>query len=121
MAVRHDQRGSGIGAALLDALIGVARSRGDPEVLLHAQTPRRLLPAGGFRPRGEPFEEAGIVHVEMGARLTPHQVAPVRRAVRDRPALIEHLDVARPRHQRAQAPASVISAWSVASMPPARA
>ncbi|HSM22475.1 MAG TPA: YbgC/FadM family acyl-CoA thioesterase, partial [Rubrivivax sp.] len=37
MAVRHDLRGSGIGAAVLDALIGVARARGEIEVLLHAQ------------------------------------------------------------------------------------
>lgn len=66
MAVRHDLRGSGIGAALLAALAEVARQRGERELLLHAQCSaegfyRRL----GFTVRGAPFDEAGIAHVEM--------------------------------------------------------
>ena len=70
MAVRHDQRGSGIGAALLDALVGVARSRGDAQVLLHAQhSAVGFYARQGFKPRGEPFEEAGIVHLEMTRTL----------------------------------------------------
>ncbi|MDZ7590195.1 MAG: YbgC/FadM family acyl-CoA thioesterase [Rubrivivax sp.] len=70
MAVRHDQRGSGIGAALLDALIGVARSRGDAQVVLHAQHGAvGFYARQGFKPRGEPFEEAGIVHLEMTRTL----------------------------------------------------
>jgi YbgC/YbaW family acyl-CoA thioester hydrolase len=70
MAVRHDLRGSGIGAAVLDALIGVAQSRGDAEVLLHAQhSATGFYARQGFKARGEPFEEAGIVHLEMTRTL----------------------------------------------------
>ncbi|TNF58327.1 MAG: YbgC/FadM family acyl-CoA thioesterase [Burkholderiales bacterium] len=70
MAVLRVMRGSQIGAAVLRALMVAARERGDREVLLHAQRSaigfyRRM----GFEPRGEPFIEAGIEHLEMAARL----------------------------------------------------
>jgi predicted GNAT family N-acyltransferase len=66
MAVRSSMRGSGLGRALLGALIDAARQRGDREVLLHAQA--SAVPfylRAGFTARGEPFDEAGIPHVEM--------------------------------------------------------
>ena len=71
MAVNRVLRGSQVGRALLDALMQQARARGDHEVMLHAQTSaagfyRRL----GYEPRGPQFEEAGIPHQEMFARLT---------------------------------------------------
>lgn len=70
MAVRHDLRGSGIGAAVLGALIGVARARGAAEVLLHAQhSAVGFYARQGFKTRSEPFEEAGIVHLEMTRSL----------------------------------------------------
>ena len=66
MAVDRVLRGSSLGRAMLDALVSSARSRGDKEVMLHAQRSaegfyRRL----GFVARGAPFEEAGLDHIEM--------------------------------------------------------
>lgn len=72
MAVRHDLRGAGIGAALLEALAGVARTRGDREVLLHAQrSAEGFYARQGFAVRGQPFDEAGIAHVAMVRAITP--------------------------------------------------
>jgi len=66
MAVLRPMRGSGIGRALLDGLAGVARSRGDRELLLHAQNSAAPFYArAGFVVRGAAFEEAGLPHVEM--------------------------------------------------------
>ncbi len=66
MAVLASVRGSGIGRAVLDALMGAARARGEREVLLHAQTSAAAFYLrAGFQPRGPEFDEAGIAHVEM--------------------------------------------------------
>lgn len=66
MAVLAGMRGSGVGRAVLDALMAQARARGEREVLLHAQTSAAPFYArAGFAPRGPQFEEAGIAHVEM--------------------------------------------------------
>ena len=66
MAVHRVLRGGHLGQALLDALAATARDRGDRAVMLHAQRSaegfyRRL----DFVPRGEPFDEVGIPHLEM--------------------------------------------------------
>lgn len=66
MAVHKALRGAHLGQNLLNALMDAARDRGDHEAMLHAQRSaegfyRRL----GFEARGEPFEEAGIPHLEM--------------------------------------------------------
>jgi predicted GNAT family N-acyltransferase len=71
MAVSRVLRGTWLGREILQALMQAARERGDREVLLHAQRSaegfyRKL----GFSPRGEPFEEAGIAHIEMVCPLT---------------------------------------------------
>jgi predicted GNAT family N-acyltransferase len=66
MAVIQSVRGSGVGRAVLEALMKAARARGDHEVLLHAQTSAAPFYArSGFTPRGAEFEEAGIPHIEM--------------------------------------------------------
>ena len=66
MAVLQTMRGADIGRALLDSLIDCALQRGEHEVLLHAQaSAASFYTRAGFRPRGSPFEEAGIAHVEM--------------------------------------------------------
>jgi YbgC/YbaW family acyl-CoA thioester hydrolase len=66
MAVSQAVRGSGVGRAVLDALMQQARVRGDREVLLHAQSSAASFYArAGFSPRGAMFEEAGIPHIEM--------------------------------------------------------
>jgi len=70
MAVDRVLRGGHLGQQVLQALLDAARQRGEFEVVLHAQRSaegfyRRL----GFAQRGEPFEEAGIAHLEMFIRL----------------------------------------------------
>ena len=72
MAVLKEWRGKGVGAALLGAMLDRARSRFMARAVLHAQTQaagfyRRF----GFSERGEPFQEAGISHVEMTLELFP--------------------------------------------------
>jgi YbgC/YbaW family acyl-CoA thioester hydrolase len=66
MAVLRSMRGSQIGRQVLDALMDEARRQGYREVLLHAQTTAEsFYRRAGFVRRGEPFDEAGIGHVEM--------------------------------------------------------
>ena len=70
MAVNRVLRGSNLGRDVLRALMQTAVQRGDHEVLLHAQrTAQGFYTRLGFTPRGEPFEEAGIVHIEMSHPL----------------------------------------------------
>lgn len=70
LAVHRVLRGGGVGQQLLQALTQAARTRGDRQLALHAQRSaegfyRRL----GWQPRGEPFMEAGVSHVEMVTTL----------------------------------------------------
>lgn len=66
MAVNRVLRGSNVGRDVLRALMHAATLRGDHEVLVHARRSAEGFYARlGFVRRGEPFEEAGIVHVEM--------------------------------------------------------
>jgi predicted GNAT family N-acyltransferase len=66
MAVIASARHCGVGRAVLDALLGAARSRGDREAVLHAQTAAApFYERAGFTRRGPVFDEAGIAHVEM--------------------------------------------------------
>ncbi|CAN5680256.1 hypothetical protein BH10PSE18_BH10PSE18_12720 [soil metagenome] len=70
MAVHRTLRGGGHGAAVLQTLEAAAKARGDREVTLHAQRSaeafyRRL----GYLSEGEPFEEAGIAHIDMRKAL----------------------------------------------------
>ena len=66
MAVLASLRGSRVGRAVLDALVEVARGRGERELMLHAQTSAvGFYARAGFTPRGPVFTEAGIPHQEM--------------------------------------------------------
>lgn len=66
MAVTQTMRSSGVGRAVLDALMKAARERGDREALLHAQlSAAPFYTRAGFTARGAVFEEAGIPHIEM--------------------------------------------------------
>ncbi len=72
MAVLKDWRGQGVGSALFQALLELARAKGMVVVALNAQTHaagfyRRF----GFSQAGEEFVEAGIPHVAMRLTLTP--------------------------------------------------
>ncbi len=70
MAVSRVLRGSNLGRDVLRSLMQTAKERGDHEVVLHAQrTAEGFYARLGFVQRGEPFEEAGIVHIEMAHAL----------------------------------------------------
>ena len=70
MAVSRLMRGSGLGAQLLHTLIDASRARGDHRVQLHAQRSAEGFYARlGFTCEGEPFEEAGIPHIQMAHTL----------------------------------------------------
>ncbi|WP_395055437.1 YbgC/FadM family acyl-CoA thioesterase [Polaromonas sp.] len=72
MAVNRVLRGSSLGRELLNALVAQAEKRGDTEVLLHAQRSAEGFYARlGFTPRGEPFDEVEIPHIEMARALGP--------------------------------------------------
>ena len=72
MAVLKPWRGRGVGSALLQALIGLARESGFKETHLHAQTHAlEFYRKHGYTPLGNEFLEAGIPHYEMRLQLTP--------------------------------------------------
>ena len=63
-------RGSGVGRALLEALLRAAKARGDTEVLLNAHTSAQAFYArAGFAAAGPVFDEVGIAHVAMSRSL----------------------------------------------------
>ena len=83
MAVLRPWRAHGVGSALLQALLGLARDQGCERVALHAQEGAiAFYRRHGFSPVGERFVEAGIGHVAMQRRLD----RPV--AVEDRAAAV---------------------------------
>ncbi len=66
MAVLRRSRGTGVGSALLQALLQEARARGDRKVLLSAQA--HAIPfyeRFGFVAEGEEYDDAGIAHRMM--------------------------------------------------------
>lgn len=70
VAVLKSARRGGLGRQLVEALVEVARARGDDAARLYAQTyVTALYEACGFAVVGEPFEEAGIPHIEMARPL----------------------------------------------------
>jgi len=72
MAVNRVLRGSSLGRELLNALVAQAEQRGDSEVLLHAQrSAEGFYTRLGFAPRGQPFDEVEIPHIEMVRTLAP--------------------------------------------------
>ncbi|MEY4562548.1 MAG: hypothetical protein RLZZ618_1825 [Pseudomonadota bacterium] len=70
MAVTQAMRGSGVGRAVLDALMQAARERGYREAVLHAQVSASpFYVRAGFVSRGQVFDEVGIPHIEMVCSL----------------------------------------------------
>ena len=66
MAVIQPMRSAALGQRVLDALMHSAKSSGNEQVLLHAQTrAAAFYSRAGFTVRGPAFEEAGIAHLEM--------------------------------------------------------
>jgi len=72
MAVLTQWRGRGVGSALLDALLDLARTKGMLSVRLNAQTHAAgFYGRFGFAAAGAEFLEAGIPHVAMTLTLAP--------------------------------------------------
>lgn len=70
LAVLSDWRGQGIGAALLQALLDLAKANGWHEVVLSAQvTALDFYLRHAFMPFGDRFVEAGIEHQAMRRQL----------------------------------------------------
>jgi YbgC/YbaW family acyl-CoA thioester hydrolase len=70
VAVNRVLRGSGVGRAVMGALMNTARGRGDRRILLHAQRTAESFYRGlGFTVHGAEFDEAGIPHIEMALEL----------------------------------------------------
>ena len=70
MAVLKEHRGRGVGRALLQALIGLARELGLTRIYLSAQTSAvGFYEKEGFQVMGTPFEDAGIPHRTMALTL----------------------------------------------------
>ena len=70
MAVVKEWRRRGVGADLLEALLGEARRRGLAEVTLSAQLQAaEFYRAHGFVAEGKVYEEAGILHQAMRRSL----------------------------------------------------
>lgn len=81
MAVLAPARGSGVGAALLEALVGEARRLGWRALMLHAQAPVMGFYARyGFLPEGPRFVEAGIEHQTMRLLLDAANAVETREA-----------------------------------------
>lgn len=70
LAVVAQHRGKNIGGEILNAILGIARLRGQTALYLHAQTDAiGFYQRAGFSTTSPPFTEAGIEHVNMSLRL----------------------------------------------------
>lgn len=70
MAVLKAGRKAGVGSMLLTELENEARRRGVTAIVLHAQSyALGFYEKHGYRSVGEPFDEAGIPHIEMQKQL----------------------------------------------------
>jgi predicted GNAT family N-acyltransferase len=77
MAVLQDWRGRGVGAAMLQTLLDLARDLRHGEVELHAQVDAiGFYERFGFSTEGEEFVEAGIRHRHMRRALAPRAAVP---------------------------------------------
>jgi predicted GNAT family N-acyltransferase len=71
VAVEREWRRRGIASRMLDLALARARERGCVQVRLAAQLAATgVYRRAGFAVESEPFEQAGILHVSMGLRLT---------------------------------------------------
>lgn len=70
VAVRAPYRGQGVGTDLMAELEATARQQGFQRLTMHSQLQAApFYDRLGYERVGEPFEEAGIPHVEMTKRL----------------------------------------------------
>ncbi len=79
MAVLGTMRRSGVGGALLQALMAAAVAQGFREIVLHAQSyVAPFYARHGYLIEGEEFIEAGIAHRTMRITLAPSNPEPAR-------------------------------------------
>lgn len=72
VAVLRSFRGLGVGQALMEKAIAYLVQTGIAEAKINAQIQvKNFYERLGFQQRGELFEEAGILHVEMRKKLLP--------------------------------------------------
>ena len=70
MAVAKPLRGGRLGRQVMEALIEMAKQRGDQTVILHAQcSAEGFYKRLGFQAHGSVFQDAGIDHIEMTLNL----------------------------------------------------
>lgn len=70
VAVTRTMRSTGFGRVVMQALMQVASERGDTRVVLQAQcSAEGFYTRLGFTPMGEPYQVAGIGHVDLARRL----------------------------------------------------
>jgi len=70
MAVAKTARGTGVGSAILTALMNEARTRGHRAAVLSAQTHAvQFYRKHGYEQSGEIYDDAGIAHVKMQCDL----------------------------------------------------
>jgi len=70
IAVLKPHRGRGIGKRIIEASLGLAKTKGALEVILDSQqSAAGFYEKLGFRQTREPFEEVGIPHIAMTKKL----------------------------------------------------
>jgi len=66
IALLEDYRGKGFGREIMNYLIRYCKRKKVEEIFLHSQSyVKKFYEKCGFKPRGKPFLEAGIKHIEM--------------------------------------------------------
>jgi GNAT superfamily N-acetyltransferase len=72
MATREDLRGTGIGAAVLEACVGHVAERGGGFLWCNARVKaRRFYARAGFAEWGDEFENFGVGHIVMWRMVSP--------------------------------------------------
>jgi YbgC/YbaW family acyl-CoA thioester hydrolase len=71
VAVTRTMRSTGFGREVMQTLMQLASERGDTRVVLQSQcSAEGFYTRLGFMPMGEPYEEAGIPHIDMARQLS---------------------------------------------------
>lgn len=70
VAVSRTMRSTGFGRVVMEALMQLAAERGDTRVVLQSQCSAEGFYAHlGFMPIGQPYDEAGVPHIDMARRI----------------------------------------------------
>ncbi len=70
VAVSRTMRSTGFGRVVVQALMQLAADRGDTRIVLRSQcSAEDFYTHLGFMPTGDPFDEAGVPHIDMARRI----------------------------------------------------